>query len=36
MKIFVTDEDSGTMVYCKYCGTLADTPSKCLIDLIIL
>ena len=33
MKIFVTDEDSGTMVYCKYCAALGVRP---VIDLIIL
>jgi len=29
MKILIVEGDSGTMVYCKRCGAIAGTPSKC-------
>ena len=29
MKILVVEGDSGKMVYCKGCGALAGTPTKC-------
>jgi len=31
MKIFVVEGDSGVMVYCRGCGELAGTPTKCLV-----